>query len=94
LKIEKVQGTDKRHKVFIYALSTCAWCKKTKKYLQDKSIEYEFVDVDLCDKQDIEKIRQDLSKRGLQMNFPTVMVDDKTYIVGFREDKLEEAFRA
>lgn len=93
MKIEKVAGTNNKHKVFVYALSTCAWCKKTKKYLKDKGIEYEFVDVDLCDKGDLEQVKNDISKHGLRMSFPITMVDDKNLIVGFREEKLDEAFR-
>jgi glutaredoxin len=93
MKIEKVTGTNNKHKVFVYALSTCAWCKKTKKFLKDKGIEFEFVDVDLCDKEDLEQIKNDISKHGLSMSFPIVIVDDKNLIVGFREDKLNEAFR-
>jgi glutaredoxin-like protein NrdH len=93
MKIEKVTGTNNKHKVFVYALSTCAWCKKTKKYLKDKGIEFEFVDVDLCDKEDLEQIKKDISKHGLPMSFPIVIVDDKNHIVGFREEKLDEAFK-
>jgi glutaredoxin len=93
VKVEKVSGANKKHKILVYALSTCAWCKKTKKFLQDKGLEYEFVDVDLCDDKDMDTIRADLKKRGLGMNFPVVIVDDKNCIVGFREDKLNEAFK-
>jgi len=93
MKVEKVSGTNNKHKVMVYALSTCGWCKKTKKYLQDKRIEYEFVDIDLCDEKDLDAIREDLKKRGLGMSFPVVIVDDKNNIVGFREEKLNEAFK-
>jgi len=47
MKIEKVPGKNKKHKVFLYTLSTCAWCKKTKRFLQGKGVEFDFVDVDL-----------------------------------------------
>lgn len=93
MNVEKVSGANKKHKVLVYALSTCAWCKKTKKFLLDKGIEYEFVDVDLCDDNDMDAIREDLKKRGLGMNFPVIIIDDKNCIVGFREDKLNEAFK-
>jgi len=86
MKIEKVAGPNTKHRVMVYALSTCAWCKKTKKYLQDKGIEYEFVDVDLCSGKEIDTIREDLKKRGLGMTFPVVIVDDKSHVVGFREE--------
>lgn len=93
MKLEKVDGPNKKHRVLVYALSTCAWCKKTKKYLKDKGIEYEFIDVDLCDDMDLEAVRSDLKKRSLGMNFPVIIVDDKNNIVGYREDKLNEALK-
>jgi glutaredoxin len=93
MKIVKVAGTNNRHKVFVYALSTCAWCKKAKKYLQDNNVEFEYVDVDLCTKEDTKEIETALSKKGLKMVFPTVLVDDSSSIVGFREDKLAEALK-
>lgn len=93
MRIEKVPGKNKKHNVFLYALSTCAWCKKTKKYLKDKGIEFEFVDVDLCSEEDLKKIKVDIAKRGAEMNFPLVIIDDKKLIVGFREDEIEEALK-
>ncbi len=91
VNIVRVKGNDKTHKVFVYALSTCAWCKKTKKFLEEKGIEYEYVDVDRCDDEDLEKIKSDIDSKGLPMSFPLVMIDDKTFITGFREDKISEA---
>ncbi|MBC7120625.1 MAG: glutaredoxin family protein [Candidatus Methanosuratus sp.] len=91
MKIVKVLGNDRRHKVFVYALSTCAWCKKTKKFLEDHGIEFEYVDVDLCSKEDIEVIRSELERRGAPMSFPYIIIDDNVGILGFREDELKEA---
>jgi glutaredoxin len=87
----KVSGKSNKHKVLLYALSTCAWCKMTKKFLNDNSVEYEYVDVDLANNQDHEKIRDDIVKKGGEPSYPTIIVDDKTVITGFRKDKLKEA---
>ena len=43
MNISKVSGKNNKHKVFLYALSTCVWCKMTKQYLNDNNIEYEYV---------------------------------------------------
>ena len=75
----------------MYALSTCAWCKKTKKFLEEKGVEYEYVDVDRCSTEDLEKIKSEISSKGLPLSFPLVIVDNKTFITGFREDKISEA---
>jgi glutaredoxin-like protein NrdH len=90
-KTTKVPGKISKHKVLVYALSTCVWCKKTKQLLNDKSVEYEYVDIDQCNEKEKEEIKKDILKRGGYIGFPCVIVDDKTVINGFREDKIKEA---
>jgi glutaredoxin len=87
----RVSGKNKQHKVLMYALSTCAWCKMTKKFLKDNDVEYEYVDVDLTSDEDHEKIRKDITSRGGEPSFPTLIIDDKTVITGFRKDQIKEA---
>jgi len=87
----KVKGKNNKHKVLMYALSTCAWCKLTKQFLRDNKIEYEYVDVDLCSEKDREKVRKDIWRRGGDVNYPTIIIDDKVLITGFRKDKIREA---
>lgn len=91
MQVVKVPGKDKRHKVFLYALSTCAWCKKTKKFFEDHGIEFEYIDVDRCSKEDLAAIRSELEKRGAPMSFPLIIIDDKVQILGFKEDELKGA---
>ena len=86
----KVPGKNDKHKVLVYALSTCAWCKLAKQFLKDNSIKFEYVDVDLCDEEDKEKVREDILERGGSLSYPTIIVDDKVLINGFRKDKLKE----
>jgi glutaredoxin-like protein NrdH len=87
----RVSGKNSKHRVLLYALSTCAWCKMTKKFLNGNGIQYEYVDVDLANDEEHEKIRQDIIKRGSEPNYPVIIVDDKTVINGFRKDLLKEA---
>ena len=91
MEFSKVPGNNSKHKVFMYTLSTCAWCKMTKQFLKDNGIEYEYIDVDLCRDEDREKIREDIQNRGGSLSYPTVIIDDKILITGFRKDKLKEA---
>jgi glutaredoxin-like protein NrdH len=86
-----VSGKNSKHKVMMYAISTCAWCKMTKKFLNDSDIDYEYVDVDLSSEADHEKIRQEITRLGAPPSYPTLIVDDKTVITGFRKDKIKEA---
>jgi glutaredoxin len=91
MDIVKVSGKNSKHKVLMYAISTCAWCKMTKKFLKDSNIEYAYVDVDLCEEEDKEKIRREIIDRGGDLSYPTIIIDNKTLITGFRKDKLTEA---
>jgi glutaredoxin len=91
MKIVKVSGKNKKHKVFLYALSTCGWCSRTKKFLSDHDIAYEYVDVDLCSPEDRENIIVEILGRGGSPRFPTIIVDDKVLITGFEEEKIKEA---
>jgi glutaredoxin-like protein NrdH len=91
MQFSKVSGKKSQHKVVLYALSTCAWCKMTKQFLKDNDVEYEYVYVDLCEEDDKQKIRQHIQSKGGSLSYPTVIIDDNMLITGFRKDKLKEA---
>ena len=88
MNISKVPGKNTKHKVFLYTLSTCVWCKMTKQYLQDNSIQFEYVDVDLSTDEDRDKIRKEIQQKGGILSYPTTIVDDKKVVTGFRKDLL------
>jgi glutaredoxin-like protein NrdH len=94
MKTIKVIGENKRHMVLLYAISTCAWCKRAKKFLADKNVEYKYVDVDLCSRKDREKISSDILNRGGHLSFPTIIIGDKILINGFHEDRIKEALES
>ncbi len=91
MQFSKVSGKKNNHKVTLYALSTCVWCKLTKQFLTDNNVEYEYIDVDLCDEDDKQKIRVLIQSKGGTLSYPTTIVDDKVVITGFSKDKLKEA---
>jgi glutaredoxin-like protein NrdH len=90
MNISKVSGKNAKHKVIIYALSTCVWCKMTKQFLKDNDIAYEFVDVDLTDDDERQKIHEDIQNKGGTLSYPTTIIDDKIVVTGFRKDRLKE----
>jgi glutaredoxin-like protein NrdH len=90
MQFSKVSGKKTDHKVTLYALSTCVWCKMTKQFLTENSVAYEFVDVDLLEDDEREKARQTIASKGTTISYPTIIVDN-TIITGFRKDKLKEA---
>ena len=91
MEFSKVSGNKTNHKVTLYALSTCVWCKMTKQFLKDNGVEYEFIDVDLLDENDKTKVHQTIIEKGGSLSYPTTIVDDQKVITGFRKDQLKEA---
>jgi len=75
----------------MYAISTCAWCKRTKQFLKDNNVEFEYVDVDLSSDEDHEKIEKEITKRGGELVYPTLIIDDKILITGYKVGKISEA---
>ena len=57
----------------------------------DNDIQFEYIDVDLCSREDREKIRKDIASRGGGLSYPTTIIDDRILINGFKENKLKEA---
>jgi glutaredoxin-like protein NrdH len=90
MRTVKVPGRNNKHKVLVYALSTCGWCKRAKQFLKDNDVEYEYVDVDMCSWDDKQNIMQDIRSRGGMLAYPTLIIDDKILLTGAPQDKLKE----
>ncbi len=87
----KIPGKKNEHKVILFTLSTCAWCKLVKQFLKENEVEYEYIDIDLSEENEKEEIRQIIRDRGGSVSFPTTIIDNKILITGFRKDKIKEA---
>ena len=77
----------------IYALSTCPWCKKTKKLLEDLGVEYDFTDVDLLAGDEKNEVVAIVKKWNPRSSFPTLVINDKLCIVGFEEGQIRKALK-
>jgi glutaredoxin-like protein NrdH len=91
LPTTKIDGAKKEHKVFLYTLSTCGWCKKTKELLKEKSIAYEYIDVDTLRAEERKAAIEDLHKRNAPLGFPVTIIDDKELISGYQPEKILSA---
>jgi len=76
--------------VKIYALSTCSHCKSTKRLLSDCNVEYDFVDVDLLEREERKAILEDVKALNPKCSFPTIKIGEQV-IVGYKEKEIKEA---
>jgi len=84
-----VPGTKKDKKVRLFALSTCMWCKKTKKLLEDGNVDFTFIFVDLLDDPDRETVLKEIERYNPKVSFPTMVVENET-VVGFDEKRIRQ----
>lgn len=77
-------------KVMLYALSTCPFCKMTKKFFESRNLAFDYVDVDLLESSEKEKTVQKVQEISGRRAFPVIVIGDKV-IVGYDELKIKEA---
>jgi glutaredoxin-like protein NrdH len=93
MAVEHVSGKNKGI-VMLYALSTCGWCAKTKELLRQLGVEFSFVYVDLLDGGEQDDTMNTIEKWNPSGSFPTLVINNKKAIVGFREQEIREVFAA
>jgi glutaredoxin len=89
--IKHVNGENDKKSVFLYTLSTCVWCKKTKQLLIDMGIKYDYIDVDFLVGAEQDKVMKELSNVNPQGGFPTILINKVKTIVGFQPEAIREA---
>jgi glutaredoxin len=75
-------------KVSMYTLSTCPWCRKTKRYFTEHNIPFEFVDYDLADPTTQDKIMRELEAEGAN-GFPFVRIGNQV-VEGYQPGRYAE----
>ncbi len=77
----------------VYALSTCPWCKKVKKLLDDHNVEYDAIDVDLVQGEDQAQALEEMEKLTGKRSFPVTVIDGQV-ISGFKQEEIEGALKS
>ncbi|MCC6503379.1 MAG: glutaredoxin family protein [Deltaproteobacteria bacterium] len=72
-------------KISMYTLSTCPWCRKTKKFFTDKNIPFDYIDYDLADSETQKRIINDMERHGASA-FPYVMIENDI-VEGYSPDR-------
>ena len=86
--VMKNEGLEKG-RLFLFALSTCIWCKKLKGLLDQLGVDYDFVYVDQLEGEEKRKSIETLLKYNPAKSFPTLVAGDKC-VVGYQEERVKE----
>jgi glutaredoxin-like protein NrdH len=90
MAITHVPGRDAGH-VMLFALSTCGWCARTRKLLEELGVAYDYEYVDLLKGEEKHAAVKAVEKWNPAGSFPIIVLKDKKCIIGFKEDDIREA---
>ena len=83
-----VPGTNHSHELKLYALSTCAFCRKAMKFLQDAGHEFHYIYLDMIDIELKREAKRELKEKYAHLPvFPILTIDGIDAMSGFAEEK-------
>ncbi len=81
-----VEGNRQDHDVIVYALSTCAFCRRAIEYLKKHGVHFRYTYLDQIDVETKRAVKRELSERFDNIVvFPILVVDDQRAYSGFTE---------
>lgn len=84
-------GKINKGDVKVFALSTCAFCKKALNFLRENSITFCYIYIDELDLTTKQKIKNDLKdKYNIDVGFPFLILNDTKVTVGFKEEEYKK----
>jgi glutaredoxin len=90
----EVEGSNDSQEVIAFTLSTCQWCKKAKRYLNDNNVKYRYIDVDKIEPMEKARILDYLRENypDKRISYPFIICDGEA-IVGYNPNKYEEVMK-
>ncbi len=85
-----IPGSHNQHRTMLYALSTCIWCRRTRQFLEDNSVQFDYIYVDLLQGAEREEVLAQVGKWNPALSFPTLVVDDAKSVIGSQLDAIKE----
>lgn len=75
--------------VTLYALSTCPYCRMTRKYLDEHEVDYELCEVDLLEGDERQTAIDAVKRLSGGTSFP-VLVSGEEVVVGFNKSRIAD----
>ncbi len=75
--------------ILLYALTTCPYCRMTKRFLDDNGVTYDLIEVDLLEGDERQKVIDEVKRLTGGTSFPVLVADDQV-VVGFNKSRIAE----
>ncbi len=90
-KLEHVEGKITAPQLLVLTLSTCGFCKRAMLFLENHGFAYDFLHLDLIPLEEKSRIKEEFkSEFGVNLAFPTLVIDGKEILIGYIEAKWQE----
>lgn len=86
-----VSGPRADNLVIFYGLSTCIWCKRTRQFLEEQGVQFDYIYVDLLEGDEREEVLAQVRRWNPAVSFPTVVVNGTQCVVGYDKEALKRA---
>lgn len=83
---------EQKESIKLFALSTCGWCKKTRMFLEENNVAYDYIYVDLTEGAERELVVEEFQKYNPDMSFPTIVINGTKVIVGYEPEEMAREF--
>jgi glutaredoxin len=68
----------------LLAYSTCAFCKRAMRFLEQHGIAYDYVLVDKLDSEKKDRVKRDFQEKfGKKLTYPNLVIDGEEILTGF-----------
>jgi glutaredoxin-like protein NrdH len=79
--------------VFLYALSTCPWCRKAKQWFADSKVDFDYVDVDLLPDEEQHSAGDKAFELSGGRRYPIAVINGEV-VVGYKPDRYAELLKS
>lgn len=90
-KVDGGNGVEEH--ILVITLSTCMWCKKCKRFLDEQGMKYKYIDVDKIDPSDKAKILEYLKTNFQERISYPFLVCESGHVVGYDPNKYKELLK-
>lgn len=80
---------DSDNDIFVFTLSTCVHCRRTKELLDSLGVGYGHVEVDMLKDEDMAECLEEIGRYNPAQTFPTTILGSRV-VVGFKADDIRQ----
>ena len=91
LDFTQEEGRINSNDLTVYALSTCAFCKKAINFLKEKDVAFRYIYLDKINPMVKQTVKSELKQKYESLPvFPILVIDNERAVSGFSEEKWKD----